>query len=735
MDGDVAGNEQRQAVRLEEIVVTATRRSENLQDVPIAISALSTFELERQGIENFEDFARQIPGVSFNRTTKNASTFTFRGISINTLPGGGLQNSTAVYLGDVPVSTTSAFTPDVRLFDIERVEILRGPQGTLFGSGSLAGTVRILPNEPQFNEFDAKLRVDGGLTKSDSIRQRYDGMVNIPLVDDSLAMRAVGYFRDEDGWIDNLGTGEDNANGSRDWGARGSLRWAPTDRFSAKLMVMHDVGEPGDLDFIDPQLGEDKVDTIIPGEIRTEITNYNVSFEYDFEWATLQSSTNYSDFEVKFDQDFNGILTGVFPGFIIATRTSAPALVQETKLISQSDSRLQWTVGAFYMDRELDVEALRSTDPNFLVGLHITGLDEGLFYYVPTELEERETAGFGELSWDISNDLTATVGVRYSHFRRKLTQLPGAFNQTGAVAGAVLAGGSTEIPEPTLSTGNVIGPDTFSEVTTKFALSWRPADSMTYYFTAAEGFRNALPNANAGLESQIDPNDIVIPDVADADKLWNYELGLKADWFDGMLRTNMAAYYIVWEDIQLLAVRPSDGTRFFANAGDAESMGLEVEVLARPSDNLELGLNLTLQEAEIDSITDQQAAFSGATEGSELTAPDFKMSGFVQYTWMLEDRGSLYLRADVQHVGSYPNTQPNTVGQPDTPSPVFQQLEAYENVNASLGWITDKWTLVLYGENLLDNDDLVFRQPDTAVIGNFGTLRPRTLGFRATWRL
>lgn len=735
-NGDAQKRAGRTRSLLEEVLVTATRRQESLQNVPIAISTLSTAEMERQGIETFEDFARQMPGVSFNKVSKNLGTFAVRGIAVNTTAGAGLQNTTAVYIGDVPITSSSFITPDVRLFDIERVEVLRGPQGTLFGSGSLSGTVRIIPNQAEFNEFDAKIRVDGGVTDGDALRQRYDAMVNIPLIDDTLALRAVAYVRDEDGWIDNLGTGKDNANGTEDWGVRASIRWQPTDRFSSTLMIMHDESKPLDSSFIDTALGKNQVDTIVPGGVFTKLTNYNLSLAYKFDWATLEVSTTYTDFQGDYDQDNDAVLAGIFPGFVVSTRNNAPAIVQETRLVSTSDSRLQWTVGSFYMDRRADIEEFRYTSPDFLANLNITGLENGVFFRTSQqERDDREVAAFGELSYDVTDQLTATVGLRYSSYRRELTR-PFSFNQTGALVGAVRRGGNVEIPPPTVTDLGVIGPDTFDELSSKFALSWQPADNTTYYLSAAQGFRVPIPNSNAGADSvsQIDPNDLIIPDSANGDNLWNFEIGMKADWLGGTLRTNIAAFYIPWENIQTLGIRPSDGIRFFANAGDAEVFGLEVELLANPSDNLEFGLSLTMQKAEIVSLTEQEAAFSGAVEGSKLTTPDFKLAGFAQYSWMLAEHGSMYLRADVQHVSSYPNTQPNTVGRPNVPDPQFTELSAYENVNASLGWVLDKVTVVLYGENLLDNDDIIARPP-SSVIGTFATLRPRTIGLRATWAL
>ena len=192
-------------VVIEEIVVTATKRDTSLQDTAIAVTAFTTQDLYRQRIEKFEDFARQTPGVNLTGPDQSQK-FTIRGIQTSAGAASiGDQNPVAVYYDEVPATTFSVITPDLRLYDMERVEVLRGPQGTSFGTGSLSGAVRVITNKANLDGFDASVRVEGASTAGGGIRQRYSGMVNVP-VSDSAALRLVGYVRDEEGWIDNVGT-------------------------------------------------------------------------------------------------------------------------------------------------------------------------------------------------------------------------------------------------------------------------------------------------------------------------------------------------------------------------------------------------------------------------------------------------------------------------------------------------------------------------------------------------
>src|SRR5262245_5308796 len=192
----------------EEVVVTATRRSERLQDVPISVTAFSQEELTQKGIVGYEGIARETPGAVLNVASDNNARLTARGISTNGW-GAGLQTTTTIYLDELPLSTIgNTVTLNPNLYDIERVEFLRGPQGTLFGSGSLSGALRILTHSPDLSAFDASALVDVGHTsEGGALRQRYNAMVNVPLVTDTLGLRVVGFYRDEDGYIDNVGTG------------------------------------------------------------------------------------------------------------------------------------------------------------------------------------------------------------------------------------------------------------------------------------------------------------------------------------------------------------------------------------------------------------------------------------------------------------------------------------------------------------------------------------------------
>src|SRR5262245_39363184 len=285
--------------QLEEVLVTATRRAEPLQDVPLSVTAFSQEQLTTKGIVGYEGLARETPGVVLNRPTANFNNFTARGIATNGY-GANLQSTVAIYIDELPISTIGNTTVlDPNLFDLDHIEFLRGPQGTLFGSGSLSGAVRILTKSPDLTKFDAAGLVDFGMTEGDALRQRYNAMVNVPLVTDTLALRLVGFYRDEEGYLDNVGTGRRNANTLIDRGGRASLLWQPIEHFSVKFLASHEDSNPEDSSLTSPSLGKDKRISDRPDLFVGKLTNLNTTVNYQFDGAQLTSSSTYSRFDQK----------------------------------------------------------------------------------------------------------------------------------------------------------------------------------------------------------------------------------------------------------------------------------------------------------------------------------------------------------------------------------------------------------------------------------------------------
>ena len=319
------------------IIVTATRREARLQDVPLSVSAFTQEELTANGIVGYERLARETPGVVLNRPTQNFNNFTARGISTNGYSA-GLQAPVAIYIDELPISANGNSTIlDPNLYDVERVEFLRGPQGTLFGSGSLAGAMRIITKAPNPNRFEASALVDLGYTEMGGLRQRYNGMVNVPIAEDTVAFRAVGYYRNEDGWVDNIGTGIDDANSIEAYGVRAALLIEPTDRFSVKLSVNKEISNPADSSLTNPNLGKFVRRTDQPDLFQSDLLAINATVNVDFGFAELVSSSTYSDLTGDFIVDLAGTYNQLVP-FSLDAVGADDIFVQEVRLTSSNGS-------------------------------------------------------------------------------------------------------------------------------------------------------------------------------------------------------------------------------------------------------------------------------------------------------------------------------------------------------------------------------------------------------------
>ena len=729
---------------IEEVIVTATKRAESVQDIPQSITAVSGRDLEAKGIENYEDLTRTIPGVIATGGS-NFNKFVVRGIQTsNGTSSSGEQKLVAIYLDDLPLTSFSVLTPDMRPYDIGRVEVLRGPQGTLFGSGSLAGAIRYVTNKADPSGYHASLDVEAGKTKGDSNRLRLGGMVNVPLIQDQLAVRLVGYKRDEDGWVNYAGpNGRKNTNTADDWGVRGSLRWQPNDKLNATFMVTSDHNKVGDSSLYDPTQGRNIAKRDFPFAVDVDLDSYNATVEYDLGFADLTSATVFAKSKTGWNLDLDAVLTAVMP-FYFQEKIDTDSVVEDFRLVSKKGGKLDWVAGAFYLDQKSDYADSFNVPQSFLAALKITGLAPIRTPNADTSMDLRnkknfEAALYGEASYHFTDTLTFTTGARASKYEF-IDEDKGIGFTTPTLIPAIFTslfgyGGSNIVKVPSVARTNSTGKK--SKLIGKFGLEWQPSADQTYYGLASQGFRRSHPNgpsAGNGGKSAINPNDpAIIPVMAEADSLWNYELGAKNIWLDGRLRTTVAAYYIDWGPMQVPLVRSSDATPYVGTVGKARSVGLETEVDALINEHLEGGFNATIQSAEVTELTATESLISGAVVGAKLASPEFKAGAYAKYGWTLADGSDLYARIDAQHVGEYVNTFPNTAGA-KIPNAAYAKIPAYQNVNVSLGWAKGNLKAVLYADNLGNNQSPIFIDAANYSLNRYGTLRPRTVGVRLGWK-
>jgi len=715
----------------EDIIVTATRRSERLQDVPLSVTAFGQEQLDELGIVGYEGIAQNTPGIVINRPTQNFNNFTARGINTNGYSA-GLQSAVAIYIDELPISANGNSTIlDPNLYDVERVEFLRGPQGTLFGSNSLAGAMRIITKSPDLDDFEASASVDLGLTGSNSVRQRYNAMVNVPIMKDGIALRVTGYYRDEDGWIDNIGTGVEDANSLEAYGGRAILLLQPSDRMKVKLLASYENSKPADSALTNPLLGDFVRRSDRPDLFQGKLTNYNVTVNYEFDFAELISSTTLSDYDASFYVDLAGTFAQAFP-FALDAYGYDDLFVQETRLVSRHDGPFEWVAGFFYYDKRRTVDFAYRSTPEYLAARRLTGLPDEYYQRFNSYTDQTEIAGFGEATFRFSDRFWITGGLRYGSTEVQSFTRGGGYNSNYLTAAFFnLQNFALTVTPINYAAGLKVKDDRLSW---KGSVSWKPSDSLTTYATISTGFRTPVVNAFAGRVSTINPNDLVIPDGAKSDSVTNYEIGLKGRWLNGDLTANIAAYYIDWQDIQVQANRVSDSVQFATNIGGAESYGLEYEIVARPVRGLSIALNGSFNRAKVTDLTPVEAAVSGAVPGARLASPRFQGSGTLRYDFGIGGGDTAFAAVNVSHAGSFPNQFPNVPGNPNAASPTYDFTEAWTNVNLYAGAKFGGLDLTAYVENLFDDKSITYVHPEAFLDGRYARMRPRTVGVRANYR-
>ncbi|WP_432769842.1 MAG: TonB-dependent receptor [Sphingopyxis sp.] len=715
-----------------DIIVTATRRTERLQDVPLSVTAFDQEQLDDLGIVGYEGIAQNTPGIVVNRPTQNFNNFTARGINTNGYSA-GLQSAVAIYVDELPISANGNSTIlDPNLYDVERVEFLRGPQGTLFGSNSLAGAMRIITRSPDLDDFEASASVDIGLTGSSSVRQRYNAMVNVPIMKDEIGLRVTGYYRNEDGWVDNIGTGIKDSNSLEAFGGRAILMLQPSDRMKVKLLASYENSKPADSGLTNPLLGNFVRRSDRPDLFQGKLTNYNLTVNYEFDFAELISSTTLSDYDASFYVDLAGTFAQAFP-FALDAFGYDDLFVQETRLVSRTEGPFEWVAGFFYYDKRRTVDFAYRSTPEYLAARNLTGLPDEYYQRFNSYTDQTEIAGFGEATYRFSDRFWVTGGLRYGSTTVQSFTRGGGYNSNYLTAAFLnLQNIALTVTPINYAAGLKVKDDRLSW---KGSVSFKPSDSLTTYATVSTGFRTPVVNARAGLAPPvIAPTDIVIPDGARSDSVTNYEVGFKGRWLNGDLTANIAAYYIDWKDIQVQANRVSDSIQFATNIGGAESYGLEYEFILRPLQGLSLALNGSFNRAKVTDLSPVEAAISGAEIGTRLASPKFQGSGTLRYDFGIGEGKAAYAAVNVSHAGSFPNQFPNVPGNPNAVSPTYDFTEAWTNVNVYVGAKLGVLDLAAYVENVFDDKSVTYVHPEAFLDGRYARLRPRTVGVRANYR-
>jgi len=688
----VASDEAAQA----DIIVTAQKRSERLIDVPQSVSVITGGTLQNQHAERLSDYLTRIPSANVVESQPGSSRIVLRGINT-----GGVGATVATYIDETPFGSATALAnggvlaPDLDPFDLDRVEVLRGPQGTLYGANSLGGLVKLVTVTPNPGAFDA-----AGEFSVENVAHGETGYLgrvaaNVPLGSD-LAVRATGFYRSDPGYIDDPLRGSD-VNDGKTYGGRISFmaRPAPALRIRASALMQNIRSDGTNVVDVDPvtlrpTIGKYDHERFVNEPNNIDYRLYNTTIDYDFGPVSLVSATSYGTLKQVGIVDGSGAL-GAPVGLDQGMRQRR--FTQEVRLASNGPDAIEWTLGGFYTH-----ESNRLAQNVFFVD-PLTGdrlLDGLLVVALPSRY--RELAGFANATWHIAPKFDLTAGGRYSHNRQSSEQ---------ATSGLLL-------PAAT----NVSGKSSDSVFTYSIAPQYKPSRNTTIYARIAKGYRPGGPNA-------------LSPDAPDAvprqfgpDTTINYEVGLKTQAADRLWSLELTAFLTNWKDIQLLVQLGQFGVN--TNGGGARSKGVEISAGLNPSRSLSLYAN----GAYVDAYLTDDAVLAGGLKGDQLPYnPKWQSTIGAEYDHPLS--GSVNGRAGISWrytASRFSDFNPPPA--PDVPAAPQHKLDSFSQIDAHAGVDVGKFRVDAFVRNLTGSRAIVNIGAFGAFNGDLpaAVIMPRTFG-------
>jgi iron complex outermembrane receptor protein len=776
-----AATEEDEAVRppIEEIIVTARKKAETVQDVPFSIVAQTEEILNYRGATSLEDVSANVAGFTVQNLGPGQSQVAMRGVSAGQVVRDqpGVKEQVGVYL-DESVISLSLFTPDIDLFDMNRVEVLRGPQGTLFGSGSLSGTVRYISNAPELGVTD----VYGELTAAVIDNGGFGGNAKVAVnaaLGDKAATRITAYYSGFGGYMDAVQP-DLSTNNDVDSGDRAGIRWAfriePSDKLTITPRLIYQevsmdgwnridsyniLGNPYTTTRPAVTLGEREQFTQIEEPFTDEFLLGDLTIEYDFGKVILTSITSYTDRDVLVVRDAGALtssITGGSFGFAeevyaidspLDDATTAQMFTQELRLSGSSD-KLDWVAGGFYstIDRDYNqtllvdgfTEAAFATDPELAddFGLPYDGPraapDE--LFWSELKYQFEQVAVFGEINYAASDTVNLTLGLRWYDFKEDRTQaFDGLFSPFSQVPGS--------------STADGFAP--------RFMASWAVSNTTTLNAQISKGFRLGGINdpLNVPLCTAQDLETFGGRESWDDEELWNYEVGAKSAIMGGRGVFNVAVFYMDISDLQATVTAGSCSSRVVFNVPDSRSAGIELEWAAQTSDRFDFAISASYINSELQSTltsTDEDGNVSivgGIEKGNRLpTVPEFQGAAAATYTWPMTTVWDGYVTGTYQYVGDrftqvgdqaegfgvvdLLSFEPNTIGGPLTEDTfVFNpELPSYNVLNLRVGFKNDTWDAALFVNNVTDERAFLAIDQERGSRARVGFLtnQPRTFG-------
>lgn len=743
------------SAELQVIVVTAQRRAERLQEVPISVSAYSQRAMDARGMRTIEDVSRLTPGVSLVHGTNynsESSNIAIRGIDSNAGAA-----TTGIYIDDTPIHSRHLFFGTYNaypmLFDLDRVEVLHGPQGTLFGASTEGGAVRFITPEPSLDTSSAYARAEVATTAHGDPTFELGIAAGEPLVAGKIGMRASASYRYEGGYIDHVDwhtarTVDAASNWSRSMTARFALKWAPTDRVALTPSIYYqkrDVNDtaawwspvPGEPDPTNGQFARPlRNGNAVSNPGTDEFVLPALRIDANLGSVRLVSNTSYYKRNQSAISDYTEYDRAVFLGNPYPEagdeargfwEDNQENWTQELRLESiGTDARVSWTAGVFYQHAEENT-VLNVFDPALVADLGFPVFDGGYIYVQdPFMGIDRQLAVFGQADIALTKNLTLTLGLRYS-----ATEFEGVTFYAGPVVGEPVASHGKQSEHP---------------LTPKIGLAYQWTRDTLVYASAAKGFRIGGANPAVGQfcygpGSALDQIGLdAVPPTYGSDSVWSYEIGAKTQFAEQKVLLNASTYVIRWSDIQQNVPLTECGFQFTANLGEATSQGFDLQMQVRATDALTFGGTLSYTDARFtETVQLQPTVKSIVQDGDHLAGSPWKLALFGQVNFPVRERNA-YVRADYQYNASQSDLVPNTNPLNGSYALWAGTVPAQSFLSLRAGVRAGRLDLSLFAQNLFDT------QPRLTVNQDVGsptggtpllyviTWPPRSIGLTATYR-
>ena len=726
----------------QKVVVTARKREEVLINVPQSITVVSGATLEYQNANNFQDYLKLVPGLQLVQSDPGQGQLILRGLN-----AGGSASSVAVYVDETPFGSSSglvngaALAGDFDTFDVARIEVLRGPQGTLYGANSLGGLLKFVTNAPDTKRVVARGRVSVEDTKGGELSYGGQAVLNVPL-SETVAFRASGTYRRQGGWIDSIGTSDSdlfgvpftsdkarNINDSKSYGGRASLLFKPAGPFDLRLSaVLQNIkaGAPtvveSDPDTLKTLYGRPTSSQFVPEFSRVNYRVYNALANYDLGFATVTSSTSYATQKQTFRNDATFNLSGALEAaygappneLFLAQKTNNKKYTEELRLASNGGGVIDWLVGGFYTHEKglIDQEFI-TVVPGTLTRITDNGPILGaLLAKVSVQSKYREYAAFANATAHLSDRFDIEFGGRISHNKQSAQQ-----DSSGA-----LAGGSSVLTD--LHSSDKV-------FTYSVAPKYKISDHASLYARVAKGYRPGGPNviapgAPAGVRQTYDPDTTI-----------SYEIGFKGETADRRASLDIAVYHIDWSNIQLLTtIAP---ITFNINGGDAKVDGAEFTATWRPVPGLTTSINGAYTDARLADDLLPVGGTVAASDGDQLPfTPKLSVGANVDYRWSIGGTANAFLGGSVRALSKQTaDYDAAFVAANDRQ----RKIPAYEVVDLRGGVDFGRYTIEAYAKNVFDADGKTSTVgpggssglpsfPNGAI--GTGVIRPRTIGLSLT---